>query len=570
MDLCQHVLFADTFISCLVLLQVNQDISRSCLGAQSLDGLHSGSDTSPAGGSCDSFPFTTNNRDQFMIRSSIISEVMTGTVTLISWWLFTGVSYVCGLTLITNDRTATKGPHSVDLQCEYVLARGETLFSITMSRKRAAVQSFTDIAVFRPNSDSSLYAQGVTQDFKDRTTIMIVGASTVLRFDRVECEDEAAYKCTASYQTVGSTLEEAEMNLHLLAEPLTPTITLSPPTSTGYTEGQQVEFLCQGAVGKPAGHFLWFRYRDNTPVDITSLARLNPPYPSTGTCTSERISQLILNMGRLDNGMTIRCAANHTTLTKPTGFERCNSTCRQTDTITVFYTFRDSDPDVSSNPSGGTHTVGDTVTLKCNAVTNPPATYTWRKDGTVNSTSSGDELILSYLQIEDSGTYTCLATNVVGGVTYNVSKSLNINVVPTTTSPPTTTATSAQRPSPESTGAVKPDNTVVVVVCVVFGVLMITGTVIGVVISIKRRNKKAHEEERPYTTLQHRVSVPHEYGVIMSDTTRATCTSPSTEERPYTTLQHEASVPHEYGIIRKDTTQATCTSPSTDGPIYDG
>ncbi|XP_067661111.1 cell adhesion molecule 1-like [Haliotis asinina] len=342
---------------------------------------------------------------------------------------FSGVSHVCGLTLITTDRKATKGPHPVDVQCEYVLASGETLFSITMSRKRAPDTGFTDIAVFRFNPYSSLYGQGVTQNFKDRTTIMIVGASTFVRFDRVECEDEAAYKCTASYQTVGNTLgqEEAVMNLHLLAEPLTPTITLSPPTSTGYTEGQQVEFLCQGAVGKPAGDFLWFRYRDNTPVDVTSLARLNPPYPSTGTCTSERISQLALNMSRLDNGMTIRCAANHTILTKPTGFERCNSTCRQTDTITVFYSFSGRDPDVSKSPFGGTHT-GDTVTLKCNAVTNPPATYTWRKDGSVNSTSSGDKLILSNLQIEDSGTYTCLATNVVGGMTYSVSKSLNINV----------------------------------------------------------------------------------------------------------------------------------------------
>ncbi|XP_067678841.1 cell adhesion molecule 2-like [Haliotis asinina] len=441
--------------------------------------------------------------------STIMERIPQHSVGLFSiFLLLIGVSNVCGLTLTSPDKTATKGPHPVDVQCDYVLGTGETLFSITMSRKRAADQSFTDIAVFRFNPNSSLYDQSVTQDFKDRTTLMVVGASTILRFDRVECEDEEAYKCTASYQTAGNTAasQEAEMNLVLLAEPLTPTITLSPPTSTGYTEGQQVEFQCQGVVGKPAGDFLWFRYRDNTPVDITSLARLNPPYPSTGTCTSERISQLALNMSRLDNGMTIRCAANHTTLTKPTGFERCNSTCRQTDTITVFYTFRDSDPDVSSNPSGGTHTVGDTVTLKCNAVTNPPATYTWQKDGTVNSTSSGDELILSNLQIEDSGTYTCLATNVVGGVTYNVSKSLNINVVPTTTSPPTTTATSTQRPSPGSTGAVKPgppddnDNTVIIAVCVVVGVILIIGIIVGIILYRKRKAKNDIEEpsEKPY------------------------------------------------------------------------
>ncbi|XP_046557034.1 hemicentin-1-like isoform X2 [Haliotis rubra] len=272
--------------------------------------------------------------------------------------------------------------------------------------------------------------------------------------------------------------------------------------------------------------------------------------------------------------MIIRCAANHSTITKPTGSGTCNSTCYQTDAITVFYTFSDSVPDVSSNPSGGTHTVGDTVTLKCNAVTNPPATYTWQKEGEDNSTLPGDELRLSHLKNEQSGTYTCLATNVVGGVTYTASKSLKINVVATTTSPHTTTATSTQRPSPGSTDAVKPeppDNTVALVVCIVFGVMVIAGTVIGVVIYKKRRSRKTPEEvlyERPYTTLQRGASVPHEYGIIRNDNTQGTCTSPSTEvldERPYTTLQRGASVPHEYGIIRNDTTQGTCTSQSKGG-----
>ncbi|XP_046552979.1 junctional adhesion molecule B-like [Haliotis rubra] len=227
-----------------------------------------------------------------------------------------------------------------------------------MSRKRATEPGFTNIATYRPSASSSLYDSSVTQEFRDRTTLILSGdiysGSTSVRFDRVDCEDEAAYKCIAAYQTVAGAAasEEAEMNLLLLAEPGRPAITPSPATSTGYTEGQQVEFRCQGAVGKPAGDFLWFRYRGNTFTDITSLARLNPPYPSSGTCTSERISQLTLNVSRLDNGMIIRCAANHSTITKPTGSGTCNSTCYQTDTITVFYTFSDSDPDVSSNPSG--------------------------------------------------------------------------------------------------------------------------------------------------------------------------------------------------------------------------
>ncbi|XP_071095887.1 cell adhesion molecule 2-like [Haliotis cracherodii] len=423
--------------------------------------------------------------------------------------LIIGVSRVYGITVTARDETGIKGPNPVTVKCEYVLAPGEVLFTITMSRTRTTDTSYTDIAVFRPDVNSSLYGSGVADDFKLRTTLIMSDGSTSVRFDRVECEDEVAYRCSVSYQTAGNTADTktADMNLLLQAQPLTPTITLTPAYTDGYTDGQQVQLRCQGSVGKPAGDFLWFRYRGNTPEDITSLARLNPSYPTTGTCTFDRVSQLTLNVSRQDNGMTIRCAANHTTLTKPTGFETCNSTCRQTVKIAVFYTFTDSDPDVSSNPAGGTHTVGDTVTLKCNADTNPPATFSWHKEGDDNSTTSGGEWTLSNLQIENSGTYTCMATNDVGGVTYNASRSLNINVVATTTTPSTTSSTSTQSPPPGKTDAVKPgptddgDNTtIIIVVCVVVGLVLIAGIIAGVCLYRRRKAKSAPEEpsEKPY------------------------------------------------------------------------
>ncbi|XP_071094828.1 cell adhesion molecule 2-like [Haliotis cracherodii] len=441
------------------------------------------------------------------------------------------VSRVYGITVTARDKTGIKGPNQVTVKCEYVLAPGEVLFTITMSRKRTTDPSYTDIAVFRPAVNSSLYTAGVAEDFKLRTTLIMSDGSTSVRFDRVECDDEAAYRCSVNYQSAGNTAETmtADMNLLLQAQPLTPTITLIPAYADGYTDGQQVQFRCQGSVGKPAGDFLWFRYRGNTPEDITSLARLNPSYPTTGTCTFDRVSQLTLNVSRQDNGMTIRCAANHTTLTKPTGFETCNSTCRQTDKIAVFYTFTESDPDVSSNPAGGTHTVGDTVTLKCNADTNPPATFSWHKEGDNNSTTPGGEWTLSNLQIEDSGTYTCMATNDVGGVTYNASRSLNINVVVKPIIPSTTITATSRGPPPGNTGVFQPetkdtDNTVVIVVCVIISVLLITGLLTGVVFYRKRRGMKTPEDahyDKPYTALQRGTSVQQTYGVIRSETTQA-------------------------------------------------
>ncbi|XP_046563799.1 uncharacterized protein LOC124272652 isoform X2 [Haliotis rubra] len=301
---------------------------------------------------------------------------------IITRWLFTiglisvGISHVYGLTLTAKDETGTIGPHRVTVKCDYVVDPGETLFSITMSRKIATDPGFTDITVFRPCASSSLYDPCVTQNFRDRTTLILSNGSTSVRFDRVKCGDEAPYKCIDAYQTVAAEAasEEADMNLLLLA----------PAT-------QKDSRLSSGARGCWSCCELYrFRYRDNTPVDITSLPRLNPPYQVQELASLNRISQVTLNVSRLDNGMTIQCAANHSTLTKAYGIrETCNSwakSCRQTDTITVFFatttfppttkttstqtpspgsndavkpeapdTLSDTDAVVSSNLAGGTH-----------------------------------------------------------------------------------------------------------------------------------------------------------------------------------------------------------------------
>ena len=59
----------------------------------------------------------------------------------------------------------------------------------------------------------------------------------------------------------------------------------------------------------------------------------------------------------------------------------------------------------------------DSLTLNCEVDSNPPATITWFKDletENFEKVGSGKELIISTINRFNTGTYTCIATNLLG------------------------------------------------------------------------------------------------------------------------------------------------------------
>ena len=59
----------------------------------------------------------------------------------------------------------------------------------------------------------------------------------------------------------------------------------------------------------------------------------------------------------------------------------------------------------------------DSLTLNCEVDSNPPATIKWIKDIDTEKSEEvgeGTELVISPISRHNSGTYTCIATNIIG------------------------------------------------------------------------------------------------------------------------------------------------------------
>ena len=82
------------------------------------------------------------------------------------------------------------------------------------------------------------------------------------------------------------------------------------------------------------------------------------------------------------------------------------------------------DPIVADVGTNVTTVTGNGLLLRCNASGIPAPRIDWRKDGLLRKSGSADYIIPS-LAMEDSGLYTCSASNVLG----SVKESSNIDVI---------------------------------------------------------------------------------------------------------------------------------------------
>ena len=101
----------------------------------------------------------------------------------------------------------------------------------------------------------------------------------------------------------------------------------------------------------------------------------------------------------------------------------------------------------SSSLSAVDIVLGSNITLTCTSSGSPPDTFTWMKDGvpvtqstditTVTYTNTmavfSSSYTISYVSINDNGTYTCTVTNPIGSDNYNftinIRKLLYISIV---------------------------------------------------------------------------------------------------------------------------------------------
>ena len=69
----------------------------------------------------------------------------------------------------------------------------------------------------------------------------------------------------------------------------------------------------------------------------------------------------------------------------------------------------------------------DPITLSCSAAGNPTPNFTWYREGNDTVLSNAKDYVISDVIIENGGNYICVTMNIIDGVLYN--DSLTVNVV---------------------------------------------------------------------------------------------------------------------------------------------
>ena len=89
-------------------------------------------------------------------------------------------------------------------------------------------------------------------------------------------------------------------------------------------------------------------------------------------------------------------------------------------------------PLITTQPMGGSLTVGGTLPLSVVATGNPDPTFQWKKDGADLAGETDPSLALSDVALSDAGSYTVVVTNPKGSVSSNAAEVAVTNAVPPT------------------------------------------------------------------------------------------------------------------------------------------
>ncbi|KAL8618524.1 hypothetical protein ACOMHN_000669 [Nucella lapillus] len=407
------------------------------------------------------------------------------------------------------------------VQCTFTAQSGENIGSIQLL---AASGKKIIATLFPSSSKPSWSTERVALALKQRGDVFGSVASGHLRMvlNDTVCGDEGvSYVCQMTY-TVGESapVMEKETTVEIHAGPGVPDpMTASPASSemVNVTEFSQMTLACSGNVGLPAGNFSWFTTTTGDTEDrhsVTQQADQQAPRLSDDGCTFTRNSSLRLTLPRTEEGQPLQvlCLVDQATLQQAPSVRDCADPsihfCRHSVPINVLYAVG---VRVSSEPV--TVPEGGDVTVPCVATGNPrPQLIEWRREGENTTFSTGAGLVLHNVTMNDTGSFVCMASNVILGSTHRASATVMVTVVKVTTPTHTTAggSTSGQhttpggQTSPSKAGLSSDDITIIVVVLVSLVVIV---AIIVIVIIMRRRKAQKQLEESPEKGLNNQAEV---------------------------------------------------------------
>ncbi|XP_033759170.1 leucine-rich repeats and immunoglobulin-like domains protein 2 isoform X2 [Pecten maximus] len=417
---------------------------------------------------------------------------------LLQYFLYTTVAVLVFVKDLRADISVTTtvnpvglvGNNELELVCTYSLTSSDRLFSIAWNREITKDSgTYEQLASFSPPGSNQ--APATLLNLTNPTVFGRIvltnptdsSLTAKIKFTSVVCGDERKYQC--SVQGLNNNIQanpSSETSLTVTAHPNATSFgEVEVVPASNIEEGRTVQFTCTSNVGRPAGTFLWTKYRDISDSVGSTVTSTTQTSPSTD-CTFTGSSVINIPMTKDDNDVIIRCTLQQETLSDPTD----NAYYKQTDPIKVYYQVRT--PTITKNPTKDMHYEGEDLTLNCAAEGNPTPTYIWRRNGTQLGTTA--QLSLTNIKIDQSGDYVCEAKNNFTGTTYNLSEMISITIVPTSGGG----GTKSPQGGDGNSGGI--DTTIIIVIVVVVVVVIIVVAVVAF-ICLKRRNANKSIEEPP-------------------------------------------------------------------------
>ncbi|XP_033758322.1 cell adhesion molecule 3-like [Pecten maximus] len=142
--------------------------------------------------------------------------------------------------------------------------------------------------------------------------------SSVISIVMTKDDDGVIIRCTIQQETISDQSNKAYYRqtnpIRVCATPNTTSFgEVEMVPASNIEEGQTVQFTCTSNVGRPAGTFLWTKYRGISDSVGTTVTSTTQTFPSTD-CTYTGSSVISIVMTKDDDGVIIRCTIQQETI----------------------------------------------------------------------------------------------------------------------------------------------------------------------------------------------------------------------------------------------------------------
>ncbi|KAK2809778.1 hypothetical protein Q5P01_000491 [Channa striata] len=303
-------------------------------------------------------------------------------------------SYTCTATNTVGTGTSP----ALQINVKYRPRKTNLLISESNARLGQPFSFTCNTDAYPPPLKYSWYRYNNNKHFDSSQWTSRTTATNVLKLEQVQREDEGIYKCNATNE-IGTGDDSEEENIQVLYPPTEPILSMAEEV----TENTTITISCT-VESVPPSRLTVKMASTSKSANSKSVSSQRGEY-----WLSNNNLQLIFNVTSADDGFYTCTALN--SLGSNTSKQR---------KLVVKYA-----PDVEIQTTSSEVKEGDTVSFTCAVKrSNPqPDTYTWQKDGA--NIGHFQTYVVNRMKPEDSGSYTCTATNTVGTGT---SPALQINV----------------------------------------------------------------------------------------------------------------------------------------------